>query len=230
MPLPNILVPKFPNVAALPGVPQLVRTIAAYYADLQVTRGVQAAQSALWQASKIAPTWGIFNSKGVRVVVPDNVLNFDNRNEWRVSDFPVQLSAFASFNKVLLPPETAVRLTKGGSLSDRKVFIQQIETIAGDTNLYTIRTPEKSYPNVNVLRYEITRRGAEGAYYLAEVDIFFRAVVQITPLYSNTSANTANAQQPAAQPATNQGLLQPVAVTDAGLQQYVTTAVNQAPN
>lgn len=230
MPLPIIPVPQFPNVAALPGVPQLVRTIAAYYADLKVTRGVQAAQSALWQASKLAPTWGIFNAAGVRVVTPDNVLNFDNRNEWRVSDFPVQKGAFASYNKVLLPPETAVRLTKGGSLSDRKKFLQQIAAIAGDTNLYTILTPETPYVNVNVLRYEVTRRGAEGAYYLSEVDVFFRAVVQVTALYSNTSANTSNAQQPAAQPATNQGLLQPVTVTDPGLSQSVATALSQAPH
>lgn len=231
MPLPIIPAPPYPNVLQLPGVPQLTRTVAAYYAKLRVTFGVQAAQSQLWAASKAAPTWGIFDSTGSRrVIEPDNVLNFDNRNDWRVSDFPVEQGEFASYNKVVLPPEFSVRLTKGGSLSDRTTFLQQIATIAGDLNKYVLITPERSYPSLNVLRYEVTRRGPEGAYYLAEVDIFFREIVEITPQYSSTTANTANAQNPAAQPSTNQSLLQSVTLTDSGLSASVTAALSGAPN
>lgn len=231
MPLPIIPVPPYPNVLNLPGVPQLVRTVAPFYTQLKVTLGVQAVQSQLWASSKAAPTWGIFDSTGTRqVITPDSVLNFDNRNDWRVSDFPVEQGQFASYNKVILPPEYSVRLTKGGSLSDRTAFLQQIATISGDLNKYILVTPERSYPSINVLRNEVTRRGAEGAYFLAEVDIFFREVVEVTPQYSSTTANTANAQNVAAQPATNQGLLQPVTLTDPGVSASVTAALAGAPN
>lgn len=231
MPLPIIPKPPFPNVLQLPGVPQLTRTVASFYAKLRVTLGVQAAQSQLWASSKSSTTWGIFDSSGTRRVInPDNVLNFDNRNDWRVSDFPVEQGQFASYNKVILPPEYSVRFTKGGSLSDRTAFLQEIATVAGDLNKYVLVTPERSYPSINVLRYEITRRGSEGAYYFAEVDIFFREIVEVIPQYSNVSANTANAQQPAALPAVNQGLLQPVTLTDPGISASVTAALAGAPN
>lgn len=231
MALPVIPKPPYPNVLQLPGVPQLTRTVASFYADLRVTEGVQSAQSQLWAASKAAPTWGIFDASGTRrVITPDNVLNFDNRNDWRISDFPIEQGQFASYNKVILPREYAVRLTKGGSLSDREEFIQQIETIAPDLNEYVLVSPERSYPHINVQRYEITRRGAEGAYYLAEVDLFFREIIQITPQFSNVSANTVNAQDPTAQPATNQGLLQPVTLTDPGISASVTEALAGASN
>jgi hypothetical protein len=207
MPLPIIQVSLYPNVPLLLGVPQLVRSILFPPTPLPVLNPVT--QDVLVAANTAAPQWGIFTANLQRqVVTPDNVYAFDNRNEWRVSDYPVQTGSFASYNKVVIPYDVTVRLTKGGSLSDRKVFLDQIAAIAGDTNLYTVLTPERSYSNVNVTRYETIRRSGEGAYFL-EVDVFLRNIIQVTAQYSNTATNTSNAQNASALPPVNQGNVQP---------------------
>jgi hypothetical protein len=224
MPFSIIPVSPFPNVPALPGVPQLVRSLLFPAAPLPNLG--ETASPTLWAASQGLPKWGIFNAAGIRVINPDNVFAFDNRNEWRIPDFPIQQGSFASYNKVIIPFELSLRLTKGGSLSDRTAFLKSIETIASDLNLYTVLTPEKSYISVNVIRYEVTRRSSEGAYFL-EVDIFFKQINQVAAQYSTTAVNTSNAQNPAAVPPVNQGLIQPSSVVPSAATIKANSAIAQ---
>jgi hypothetical protein len=198
----------FPNVPNLSGVPQLARS-QQFPPSPSPTLGAQS-QAPLLQSTKTLVQWGIYDAAGtVLVLAPDSFLAFDKRNEWRISDYPIQQGSFASYNKVIVPFELSLRVSKGGSLTDRENFLTQLDAISGDTNLYTVITPEKTYTNVNISRTEVTRRGPQGAYFLAEVDIFFRQILQVTAQYSSTTTNTANAQNPAAQPATNLGNTQP---------------------
>ena len=104
----------------------------------------------------------------------------------------------------MVPFTVMVRMTKGGTQADRAAFLQQIQGIAPDTNLYTILTPEAAYQNCNVLRYELTRRGAAGAFFL-DIDVYFQQIVQITQQYTST---TLNAADPTAQPLINEGNVQ----------------------
>lgn len=205
---PDIIVGLYPDVPIARGVPQLRRspTAAQIRALALVTSAIA---GRLWQSSVNAPRWGIYNSKDERIVTPDNVMAFDNRNEARVSDFPVQQGAFASYNKVAVPYEVLLRLTKAGDLRDRAEFLTQVETVFKSLELLYIRTPERGYKNVNLIRYEVTRRGAVGAYFLTEVDVYFREVRQVPAQYSTTQAATRNAELPSAQPSVNQGIVQP---------------------
>lgn len=207
MPLPIIPVSLYPQVPNLPGVPQLVRS-GLNQPPNNVTLG-SSVQSSLGGSVQAGPTWQILDANFNPVVVPDSFLNFDIRAEWKLSDYPVQQGSFASYNKVVVPFESSVRFSKGGNLSARAAFLNSIDAIAGDTNLYTIVTPEQSYPSANVTRKEVTRRGAEGAFFLCEVDVFFRQILESSPQYSSTAADTSNAQDPAALPAQNNGTNQP---------------------
>ena len=202
--------PDFPNVPNLPGVPQVARLLGAVNAPVNTI--LEAANTVLGLLTS-APVWGIYDQNNNKVVSPDSFADFSNRNEWNVVSFPVQAGSFASYNKVVVPFEISLRMRKGGTLSERTDFINQIAAIAADTNLYTVVTPEIAYENVNVTRYEVTRRGAGGAYYLAEVDIFLVQILQVTPQYTNTSLATQNAQDPSALPAGNQGNLPPNGVS-----------------
>lgn len=206
MPSVLISVSLYPNVPQLPGVPQLLRSGLNQPPD-SVSLGPQV-QSALFGAVTAGPAWAILDADNNPVIVPDSFLNFDIRKEWKLSDYPVQQGSFASYNKVIQPFETSVRFSKGGNLSARTQFLNQIEAIEGDTNLYTVVTPEKAYPSVNVTRSEITRRGAEGAFFLCEVDVFFRQIIEVTATYSSSSADTSNAANPTALPDLNNGLQQ----------------------
>lgn len=226
--MPSVFVPKpqFPNIPFLAGVPQIVRSLLFQPAN-QVTLGAQA-QHGLWASSQVAPSWGVFNQNGVKVINPDNIYAFSDRNEWRVSDYPVQRGAFASFNKVIVPPDQTLRMTKGGSLTQRTAFLKSIDRIVGDTNIYYILTPEKTYASVNVTRSELIRRSSDGAYFI-EVDIYFRTIVEQNAQYSTTAANTANATNPPALPTVNGGNVQLQDVVPNSVKTVAATAVADAP-
>lgn len=222
MPNPIINVPEFPNVAQLPGVPQLVR---ANQAVNTVRLAVGAVSSFLGTAAGAKPAWGIFDANGNLVIQPDSFLEFDNSNEWKIADFPVQDGNFESYNKVVIPYTSSVKLSKGGSLQDRKTLLDKVASIAGDTKLYRILTPEKSYPSVNVLRYAIRRMGREGAYFFADLEIFFRNIQSAPSQYSSTTANTVNAQNPAATPSQNLGNQLAQSGVPASVQQVVSVVL-----
>lgn len=203
------LIPKaaFPQIPALPGVPQLTRS-PLFPPPSVPTLGNNAPAGTLWRAGQSGPTWGIF-LKSKLVLNPDSIVDFDHRNDWRVSDFPVQAGAFASYNKVANPFEISVKMTKGGTQAQRSAFLNQLDSIAGDLNLYTILTPERSYINVNITRYELSRRGVGGAFWFNDVEVFFRQIRTVAAQYTTTAAAMQNAQNADAQPPTNTGVIQP---------------------
>lgn len=208
---PPIIVGLYPDVPFVRGVPQLRRSPTVR--QIQILAFATAAITGrLWHAGQQAPKWGIFDSQNRPVVQPDSVLDFGYRNEYRVSDFPVQQGAFASYNKVATPYEIVVRLSKSSDLEGRANFLTQLDNALRTLDLYYVLTPERGYQNVNLLRYEVTRRGSGGAYFLTEVDVFFREIRQVAAQYSSTSAATQNAQQPSAVPPVNQGIVQPATV------------------
>ena len=195
--------PPFPNVPNLPGVPQLARSIS--FPTSAPTIGSQATSGALWHAVTAAPVWAVVDSTNTPVVTPDSVMDFGWRQEYKVSNYPIQQGQFASYNKVRVPFESSVVMTKGGTLHDRNQFLQQIDHVAASLGLYTIVTPEKSYLNVNVTRAELSRRGSGNAYYF-DVEMFFIQIIEITPQYSSTVApSTVNSSVPSAAPAVNTG-------------------------
>jgi hypothetical protein len=257
----------FPNVPSLPGVPQVPRS-AAFTPTEVTTLGVDAISSKLWEASQAPAQWGIFTTDLSRqIVTPDSVVDFNVRPQWEVSTFPVQDGTFASYNKVKVPAEYVVRMTKGGGpqsaqasplslllgaavsrsqplsqaqadyyalsnsallqgllsqsnggLNARQGFLSQISALAGSIQLVTIVTPESIYPSVNVTRYELTRRGAEGAFFL-DVDVYFIQVLTVSATYISTGSlvpqnknGTSNAKDATAQPPSNAGTVQPAPI------------------
>lgn len=228
MPSVFIAVPRFPLVPLLPGVPQLVRSV-LFPPPALPTIGVQN-QGALWSSSQMGPVWGIFDSNNREVLTQDSTLNFNLRKEWSVPDFPIQRGSFSSYNKVAIPGDITERFSKGGSLSDREAFLKTIDDIAGDLNLYSIVTPERTYIECNIRAYEVTRRNKDAAYFLDDVDIHFREIRQVTAQYSSTSASTANAKNPAAVPAVNLANIQPGTAVAVKTAAKAANAVAMAPN
>lgn len=233
------IIPKspFPDVPNLPGVPLLARAALTVIVDVTTAINIarvfapQAPLTTLFHATKAKPVWGVFNAAGTqRVINPDNIMTFDYRAEWTVSDFPVQSGQFSSYNKVAHPFDTAVRMTKGGTQSDRTAFLTACETVAASLNLFTILTPEKSFPSVNVTRLEYARKETRGAFYL-EVDLFFRQIAEVDAQYSSSgtqATSTANAQTAPAVPTVNQGNVQampPTAQTQASVISKLTTGM-----
>jgi hypothetical protein len=213
----------FPNVPQLPGVPQVARAANSALTAALPVLGAAAAVGALWRSLFVETKWGVYKqtpppapdtsgvatvtvtAKLVPVITPDSILDFGYHNEYDISDYPLEEGSFTNYNKVANPFETSVRMAKGGSESDRRTFLDQIETITASLDFFYILTPERTYVNVNPYRIEMTRRGAGGAFYLSEVDLYFKEVRTSVQTYTNTSTATQNAQDPSATPVDNVG-------------------------
>lgn len=200
----------YPNVPNVSGVPQVLRNLPAGPPSV-LGAAVGAAQLVRSFLSK--PVWGIFRTQdkavttvhGKPIVVPDSIIEFGYQKETSITSAPTQQGAFTDYNRVANPFETHLRMTKGGTEKERTTFIKQIDDL--DTiQLYDIFTPEKVYLKVNFTRFELTRRGAQGAYWLAEVDLYFREIRTVTSQYTTTMID--QPQDPSSTNVQNDGVQQ----------------------
>jgi hypothetical protein len=176
----------FPNVPLAPGVPPIPRQIGA-------TEGAVAGIVLLTQdiasffAGTLLSTWGIFQNN-VQVVAADNVVSFEYKQEWTISDYPVEGGGFQSYDKVQLPFDVRLEFSKGGSVSDRQTFINSINTIAGNLQFYDVYTPELQYTSVNIQRWEYSRK-SDSKLGLVVIDVW---LIQIRVTATTTFQNVAN--------------------------------------
>lgn len=112
-------------------------------------------------SAALGPQWGIFLG-GAPVVVSDNVISMDARQEWVIADFPLEGGKFESYDKVLRPFDVRFRFSTGGSVAARSAMIQSIKAIAPDFNLYMFVAPDDVWENVNVSHFDYHRTAAQG--------------------------------------------------------------------
>lgn len=168
----------------------------------------------------ISPEWGVFNRNGKSVITADNVVSFEYKQEWTLSDYPIEKGGFESYDKVQTPFDARVRFGAGGSLSNRKKLLDSIAAIAGDLKLYDVITPEKSYTSVNIMHYDLARTAQNGAGFII-VDVWLMEVrVDADIDFSST-------QQPSGAPTSSGGQVQPQTV-DPAKQAAINTALENA--
>lgn len=138
------------------------------------------ADAVLLAADAIADLFGIFPQRwgifldGEPVVLADNVLTLEFRQDWRLATYPQEGGAFATYNKVAMPFEAKLRFSTGGSLTDRQAFLESIKAIAPDTELYDVVTPEQIYQSCNVSHIDL-RRAHDNAG-LISVDVWMEEI------------------------------------------------------
>lgn len=226
----------YPDVPIYPGVPALVRAANIPPAIL-VSLGL--IQSVLATAVQTPTQWGIFDSQGNQLGVQSQsdglfqsilaalqgqtgpILStnaFEFSKETRISDFPVEQGSFASYNKVELPANPTVTLALSGSQADRTQFLNAIAAACVSTELYSVVTPEITYYNYSIERYNYVRRADRGATLLL-VEISLKEIRQVSAAYSTIQTPINLPQNPAATPQTNSGLVQPQAPDTSVLKQ-----------
>ncbi|KAK0360158.1 hypothetical protein LTR94_028400 [Friedmanniomyces endolithicus] len=189
--------PIFPNVPIAPGVPAVLRSDAT-----QVLAGVGLLTVDSTDVNQLASSqWGIYRSGGGLALWPDNITAVNFRGEYRVADYPVEQGGFESYDKVAMPFDATVRMTKGGTLADRDAFIKDVQAIRGDRKIYHVSTPEASYLNVNIVNVQIDRTLESGAG-LIIVDISLREIRQ------NAKAEFSKSKDPASVSPYNNGVTQ----------------------
>lgn len=144
-----------------------------------------------WAKERARSQWGIFttpedNQAPKPVLSAAHIETLTCKNDYKIASYRQEESNFTSYNKVKSPSSFTVRMICDGSESGedmlddiiqlpsflrskeqqpqniRKSFLNTLEKISGDTNLYRLRTPEKNYPRVNIIGYEFKRTTTSG--------------------------------------------------------------------
>lgn len=219
----------YPDVPQLPGVPQLNRSPAFPPGPPPVLAGVLALGRlvlALLQKTQ----WGIYkdtandppevDEDGLQVVtvtgkpepvlIPDSFRTFNFNQEWSVTDAPTEEGGFATYNKVNNPFDVVIRMTKGGSRRERTEFLEKLDGLGNSLGMLKLLTPERTYSGMNIVRYAIRRDEARGAYWMSEIDVYFREIRTVQSEYTSSAASTQNARMASAAPMVNGGIKQPI--------------------
>lgn len=193
------------GVPFLPGVPPL----AAYSPVPAGASVLLTADSLLGNFFDLTPQWGFFLD-GQPVIVCDNVLSFNFKQEFAISDYPVEQGGFASFNKVQIPINIGFRFSTGGSVEQRAAFIQSIAAIVGDLNFYSALTPENEWDSLNLVHWSINREAARGNGLLVIDVLAFEVRI------GDQANNFQDTAQPSGAGNTNTGPVQPTQMGSEG--------------
>ncbi|WP_347558579.1 phage baseplate protein [Robbsia sp. KACC 23696] len=153
------------------------------------------------------PQWGI-GLNGVMQIVPDSILSLEAKRDWQVPNYPQEEGSFASYNKVQMPYDARVQMTKGGSDAVRSAFLSDVMAMAESLELFDIVTPMKVYRSVNVTHVDY-RQTATSGIGLLTLELWFEEIrVTGSVAFSNT-------QQPSGAATVSNGTVQPQAATGA---------------
>jgi hypothetical protein len=222
---------QFPSVPSYPGVPLLIRPAQVAIAQNPVLAiGIGTVENILIGALQQAPLWGIFDSDGNQLGLSGgggsiidalvgqvtgqtsavlSTFSFDYTKETRVSSFPLERGGFANYNKVEIPGSPVVTLILDGNEDDRTRFLEAVDAACISTDLFSVVTPEITYANYTITRYNYSRRAQKGATLLM-VDIVLEEIRTVSASFTALStASITNPQNAAATPQTNNGITQP---------------------
>lgn len=202
MSIDTVPVSLYPLVPQLPGVPAVLRSNAQLLDT--ATLGFLGIGDALNDIIGAPATqWGVFDSSGNPIAVYDSFVSLDYDNDSRISDYPVEQGAFASYNKVDSPFDAIVALNCGGNQARRSAFQTAIESARKSLQLYSVLSPEFTYMNCNIVGIGFRRECTNGAYLI-------KAILRIREVRQTaTTAYSATADVGAANPQ-SQGQVQTV--------------------
>lgn len=211
--------PLYPNVPVASGVPPVKRDGSNPGTDTQS----QLSSDAITVTATGKNQWGVYTEDNAKALSPDTIIALGYDAEHRIADFPVEQGGFETYDKVAMPFDVRVVMTKGGRTEDRRAFLAAVEELRGDLKLYSVVTPERTYLKTNISRVSIDRSREQGAG-LITVELHLREIRQnVTTSFSNSkdaasaSPVSAGAVQPkAAVPTVAQAVSGKVAAAPAG--------------
>jgi hypothetical protein len=182
--------------ALLGNVANVTNTISLVVADAQLILGMFA-----------GPKWGIFNLDGSIALQPDSIVSLDLKREWSIPNYPQEQGAFQSYNKVMFPLDTNIRMTKGGTDDQRYRFLITLSTLAKSLKTFNVGMSEgRVIKNVTFTRFDSRRTSTNGVGLLT-VDVALQEIrVAPNPAFTNTAAPSGADPQ-------NGGAVQPQAPT-----------------
>lgn len=169
-----------PQVPNLPGVPTL-----ASYSSFVGTRLI--ADTIAFITSLFRTEWGAFKN-GIAVIRADNVVDLSFKQDWSISNYPIEQGGFESYDKVNSPFEVRIRFSSGGPTIDRQNIIKSVSSVCKSIDLFDIVTPEATYTGVNMMHFDYQRAADRGAGMIV-VDTWWMEIRETAQAaFSNTKA------------------------------------------
>jgi hypothetical protein len=100
--------------------------------------------------------------KGNYALQPDSFIKFEYKETHKIPNYPVEQGSFQSYNKVTLPYEIKLIVTKSG-IFNITPFINQILLLLNSTDLLSIVTPDKIYNSANLVNFDYRKESKNGA-------------------------------------------------------------------
>lgn len=164
----------YPDVPNDPGVPPVAQ---ASGEDAGDDLSADSYADDIGNADFTTPVWGIYDKVGNEALKPDSFLGIDYRQDTRVSNYPQEKGAFASYNKVQTPFDCRVRLAIGGTEDARTQFLATVDGMTNSIDLFSVVTPEVTYPSAALQSYNY-HRDDRGGVTLLTVELDFIEVRQ----------------------------------------------------
>ncbi|MCY1196906.1 hypothetical protein D9M72_82620 [compost metagenome] len=163
----------FPNVPQVPGVPAVLRDLTVPSVSELANLGLGALAAFIFGV----PRWGVYDQDGQQVLEFDTFLGIRFRDGSRISSFPVEQGTFSTFNKVDTPYDAAMRFAHSGDMDSRAALLDKLTELKSSVELFSVVTPEKSYPSANVVAYSYERSPRTGPSQLV-VELYVEEVRQ----------------------------------------------------
>lgn len=187
--------PNVPQSQGVPSIPRSPKFPAAGQAVLGVLQGI------LWRLFQVDSRWGIFDANGkalgdpskfaailqtigLGATVSTNSVQYSK--ETKVADFPIENGSFASYNKVEAAAEPRVVLCFTGNENERRTFLDSLDKACKSTDLYSVVTPEVTYINYSIERYDYERRSSSGTT-LLKVELSLKEIRQVSAQYTQSN-------------------------------------------
>lgn len=179
-------------MASIPGAPNLLSN-APKAIGLTLLGNIV---SKLWDFLFPGPEWGVFVAgETFRAVEVSSVQAMDIRAGSRVMTFPIQSGSFISYNKVLMPGQIGIRMTKEGDDLERSTLISWLQVNKEVTSTFDILMPEFRFRNYTLIDYQINRRSDTGVA-LIIADCIFQEVRELPAEYSNSNISDPENMEP----------------------------------
>lgn len=154
---------RYPNVPNLPGVPPVFRDLSNSLTGQDIFAADELTQDGEIIVQSTNTAWGIYTQTGEKALDIDSMLAVDPSQEYRISDYPVEAGGFQSYNKVTMPGETRLTVTKGGNASVRQAFLNSLAELARSIETVSVLTPDENYLDRNLVRFDYRRTADSGA-------------------------------------------------------------------
>ena len=125
-------------------------------------------------AAKTTATTTNITIKGTYALQPDSFVKFEFKEDHKICSYPVENGSFSSYNKITMPYEIKMTVTKGGIFAITP-FINQIKELLDSTKILAIVTPDSTYASASLTNFTYRKEAKNGAVLLI-ADLTFQEV------------------------------------------------------